>query len=679
MPFSVIPRLMGAVGATTDAAGSDAGTVGSDNGGDGSGDGGIDERLRRARSNAGLAGGREGQLKRDGGEFDVAASDLEAMYPPSASSRRLGKQARNRSKVRTRPLDADRAGRVASVARGQAAAGVAPSSYVASFRPVLEAAIGEAFERIREGADPDAVESELLGTVRAATVDAQIGVDEFAAAGSIEPIADEEYAPETTVSELLEAVPYSAFLIDDENTVLGYNSTVAEQLGLDRDHRAYLGADCRETIAAATYTDDSRHKTIADKVAETPRDATEHWDVERRDGDFPYYDGIVYGDRSVSVNTDGEEIHIEFIAMPFFDDAGDLAGVLEFVDDRSEEVRHQRAMTGLITEITETLDRIGSGDLGARVEYEDEHGVVDDELLGVTEAVNDMAESFEGLVGRVETKTEELSASIDQVTETAHRIDEQVDRQNEALGDVGTEMESFSATMEEVAASADEVAGAVDDALGSVETGVRSGRNARAATDDIRDNSDRLLEAVTELDDNMAEIGAVVEIIAEVADQTNILALNANIEAARVDTDGDGFAVVADEVKALANETRQHTEEIGSLIETIQARTDDTVREVERTHERIAETDEEIEQALSALETVSEGIEDAADGVQEVAEATDEQAATVEEVTATVESVRGRADEVATRADEVVAETEAQATAIEELTERVDRLSAAEE
>ena len=163
---SILPRLVSAVGTGASVAEPDASETGT------AGDGGLEDRLRRAKSAATFDESGTGRLGRDdAAEFDVNAVDLVDRYPTGISERRLAKQARNRSKVRERPMDTDRAGRVASIAHQQAAADTPPSGYVASFLPVFEQAIDRAVDDLREGADPETIQTELKTTVRAAMVD----------------------------------------------------------------------------------------------------------------------------------------------------------------------------------------------------------------------------------------------------------------------------------------------------------------------------------------------------------------------------------------------------------------------------------------------------------------------------------------------------------------------------
>ncbi len=636
------------------------------------------DRLERAMAAVGFGSDDARLLENDGADGDAElgfrAVDVEEAYGMGPGNEILSKHARNVSKVTARPVDTDRASRVASVARQQAAKDVPPSAFVGTYAKALERLTDDAFEELAEGADPEAVRDRLVAALKATMVDVQVGVDEFADA-DVAPLAEDEYIPELTFEEVFDAIPYPVFLIDDEHTLLEYNEGLSIMLGLDADHREFLGGDNRETIAAATYTDGSRHNSLVDKVAMNPRDAEEHWDVERVDPDNEYTEHIVYQDTSVSTNTEGEETHIAFLAVPFFDDDGDLKGVFEFVEDRSDEVLHQQGVTDLVNEVTDTLHAIGDGNLSARAEFEDEHDVIENELLELTTDVNQMADNFQDLIRDVDEKTGELAESIDRATTSAHNINQKVNEQNTSLEQVANEMEDFSATMEEVAASSSEVASAAERALEEADDGVESGQDARDVTVEVMEISDRLVDTVEQLDEYMNEIGEVVEVISEVADQTNMLALNANIEAARAGEAGSGFAVVADEVKNLANETQEHTEEIADRIEMIQDQASETVDEVEESHDRIQDAETEIQNALDSLETISDKVGAAADGIHEVADANDEQAATVEEVMATVDDVRDDAKEVSSMTEDIVHEAERQESHVFELSDQVTKLS----
>ncbi|WP_148215436.1 methyl-accepting chemotaxis protein [Natronomonas pharaonis] len=590
----------------------------------------------------------------DGGTA-VSQQQLTAAYGDKADDKLLERTA---TQLSSTARGAASAGEIRETARAQAAAGVAPSTYAGGYEFAARAAVKEAFDALEAGASVTDARERALDGVSETMADLQQGLEAFDAAT-------------VTVNEVIKAVPMSAILIDANHEVIAYTGRL---MGLDDDHSEFVGEDCRETIAVATYSDRQRAKTLADKVAAAPHTAHEEWDVERTDGANTLVDFPVYRDRSVSKNKDGVEKHIEFLAVPIFDDGGELKAVLELIEDATEDIQREQDMVSLIEEVSATLGAIGDGDLTARADWEDTNGVIEPGLCDLVEDVNRMAGSFEELINGVDEKTHELEASIDQLGDASDRIDRTVEAQNDSLAEIGTEMENVSATMEEVAANAKEVTEAATRARETVAEGVEAGEKARESTDAVVESTDDLVDTVEQLGERMDEVGEVVDIIADIADQTNILALNANIEAARAETDGDGFAVVADEVKTLASETRDHADEIADRIEEIQRQADDTIDGVERSAEQIAATGDEIRRALDSLAAISDEVENTVDGISEVADANDDQAVRIEEVTATVAEARERADDVAETTDAVVDAVEEQEAAVDDLSDRVAEL-----
>ncbi len=277
----------------------------------------------------------------------------------------------------------------------------------------------------------------------------------------------------------------------------------------------------------------------------------------------------------------------------------------------------------MVEELRNTLTSMREGDLSARADFADEYGVVDDRLVNVVDQVNDMDDRFQLLARRVDEQAEELAESVDRASGSAETIEERVDEQSALLSIVATEMENFSARMQEVAACCDQVASAAELAKAAADSGLDSSEGAREAIDVVIRMSDGLVKTVTELELQMTEIEGVIEVIAEVVDQMNLLALNANIEAARAGDAGSGFEVVADEVKELANKTREHTEEIAGRIEDIQSQANEMVVAVEESNQQVQLAGDEIGNALIALEEIADAVDEAATGVTEVAEATE--------------------------------------------------------
>ncbi|MFC5367689.1 methyl-accepting chemotaxis protein [Salinirubrum litoreum] len=465
-----------------------------------------------------------------------------------------------------------------------------------------------------------------------------------------------------TVAEgtILDGVGAPIFMLDAGHEVIAWNHGLEQLTGVPAEEA--LGST---HASEAFYPDGRRAKTLADKVLDEPEAAHESYDITLEDSDLP-----LYGDTSTMLDRHGTERHISFTAMPIRD-AGQVVGVVETVHDRTEDVRRHRAISELVDELQTTIRRLVGGELATRAEFTGDREAVDDGLLSVVDELNEMAEQFEQLTGRVDRKTAALDAAVQRAVEAAARIDRHVEAQNDLLDEGATEMQSFSASMEEVAATADQVNAAAEGASEAAADGLDASEDAREVTDEVIETSDDLVASVQHLGERMDDIESVVEVISEVAEQTNLLALNANIEAARAGEDGDGFAVVADEVKALAEETRTHTEEITDRIAELQAEADRTVDATEQSHERIEHAGERITTVLEAFDAIAESIDEAARGVVEVSRATDDQAATVEDLTATIETVQGYAEKTETATDEIVAATDAQSDAIDELGESV--------
>ncbi|WP_336327172.1 methyl-accepting chemotaxis protein [Halovenus sp. HT40] len=565
--------------------------------------------------------------------------------------------------------EGDRNDRIATAASEQRDSCVSVSAFLGSYEQTMDALVDAAFEGL-SGPDAKQAEQQLRAGLNDVLTDMQTGATEFTDAPASGGVVSDK---------LLEALPFPAFLVDSDDVILAYNDGLRSLLNLDAGHREFIGKDNRETIAAATYTDDRRHYSLADKVVENPRDGDEHWDIERADREYEHTDRIVYRDRSVTKDTSGEETHIEFLAIPLFGEGGKLDAVLELVWDRSEEVLREQSMTNLITEVTDTLDRIGRGDLSARAEFQDEHDAVEQDLLALTAEINEMAANFETITRQVDETATQLADSIETTAELADTIDERAQQQAASLDTAAEEMNDVSAAVDDVADTSAQVADAAKTALEAVESGQAAGEDARVVASDVQETSEALVETVEELETYAGDIETVVEVIDEVADQTGMLALNANIEAARADEAGDGFAVVAEEVKTLAQETQEHTDEIAGHVEDIQSQTRETATAAESTNDQMETVGDSIEQIIDALEELSTQVETVATGINQVSAANDEQTETMNQVASEIDGIRDRAVDVAGAVEDIASETETQQQVVSKLSSRVDTLSGDEE
>ncbi|MEY7848993.1 methyl-accepting chemotaxis protein [Natrarchaeobius sp. A-rgal3] len=336
-------------------------------------------------------------------------------------------------------------------------------------------------------------------------------------------------------------------------------------------------------------------------------------------------------------------------------------------------------------EYSEVMQVCAEGDLTARMDPESENEAMAsiatefNEMITELEATTATVKSFATEVAtaseQVTASSEEVRSASEQVTESVQEISEGADRQNENLQSVTHEMNGLSTTTEEIAASSNEVA---DLAARTAQTGERGRKAAQEALEgmtEIETDSEAAVEEIARLEREMEQIDELLEFITEIADQTNMLALNANIEASRSSDSNEGFSVVAGEVKDLAEETKNAAADIERRLEQIKSQTDRTAEEVQQTSDRVAEHTDSVERAADALDEIADYAEETNVGVQEISEASDEQASSTQEVVAMVDDVATIAEETSAESETVAAAAEEQTTALTEVSQSADDLA----
>jgi methyl-accepting chemotaxis protein len=519
-----------------------------------------------------------------------------------------------------------------------------------------------------EGSETDSnVEQRLLrsdgGAMTADVADDSTAPEDEEAEETIGGRQSADSGLDISATALLDTLPQPALLLDASHRVIGWNRELEVLTGVDRERA--LGSD-----SAARLLDHDHDRTLADVVVDSPDRADQVVDAERSGRDQNAYEH-----RRELRNASGSELKVDCVATPIYQE-GRLQGVIQLFQDNTSVVRKRNAMADLVTQVAETTDKLEDGYLSARVEYTDEHGVLDQEVLDLVDAVNAVAENTEEMVQGLAREVEELSVAADDIAGKAVGVDEQIAEQTDSIRQITDEMQEVSATMEEIASTSEEVAAAASQAQSAAKSGSESSDTAKAEMDAVVEVCDGLVETVTKLETRMEEVDDVVDVIADVAEETNLLALNANIEAARAGEEGSGFSVVANEVKSLADETRSNAEEISQRIAGIQEQTQETLDETKAANDRVRAAGEDIDAVIGSLDEIAEVVDEAATGITEVAEANDDQSASVEEVTATAGSVAEDADEIEARIEEVTALTEEQRDSIEDMVEHLSTLAA---
>jgi len=288
-----------------------------------------------------------------------------------------------------------------------------------------------------------------------------------------------------------------------------------------------------------------------------------------------------------------------------------------------------------------------------------------DEIGQLTSSFKTMTESFRAIISRVSDTSNQVAAAANQMDSTAKRIatgSEEVVTQAASVAVAGEEM---SATSGDIAKSCQMAAEGAQSTTQSAHNGAMVIDATIAVMTQIAENVQESARTVESLGARSDQIGCIIGTIEDIADQTNLLALNAAIEAARAGEQGRGFAVVADEVRALADRTTRSTKEIGAMIKAIQSETKGAVTTMEQGLRKVEAGTMEAAKSGEALRNILNQVNAVSMQVSQIATAAEEQTATTNEIsnnmhqiTTVVGDTAGCAQEAATAANQLNASAE---------------------
>lgn len=276
----------------------------------------------------------------------------------------------------------------------------------------------------------------------------------------------------------------------------------------------------------------------------------------------------------------------------------------------------------------------GDGDLTQRLNTSG-----NDEMSQLARAFNMFVDQIQSVIKEVDNSTQRVAAAASQLSSTTEQTTQVITRQTSETDHVATAINEMAATIHQVAQSALQAASTTREADSQAQDGKQNIHETAHTVSSLSDEVGRATEVIQQLETQAENISSVLDVIGGIAEQTNLLALNAAIEAARAGEQGRGFAVVADEVRTLASRTQESTHEIEQMIEQLQAGAKQAVTVMENSRTSTQITADKAMATQGALDTISASIQGVNDMITQIASAAEQQSSVAEEINRNVVNI----------------------------------------